>query len=501
MVSDMGSFFGVGLFITFFVVLFSQFRLIKRMRKIGAHAQSVLITIGDISLTDEEKEAEIQSETFNLLRTLFIFLVCCLLAFLLPFLVLFILEITGLVSVSKVTSILVSMPFLVFSTLLGFFVWKLSSLYKVKGNKNVGKGFEVRYSSIEKVLHLLAFATRDIQVLISRIEDKFLLKSAPSKEPPPVFVTALPRAGTTLLMELCFDTGRFATQTYREMPFVLVPLIWRKFSNLFAVKAPEVERAHGDGMLVSLESPEAFEEVLWMTYWEEQYHKQYISTWPPYRKSSFDDFFIRYQRKLVSASSLNGGVGIRYLSKNNLNIARIEFLLEQIPDARFLIPFRKPSQHCQSLLQQHLNFLDIHEQDEFSRIYMAGIGHFDFGQNLKPIDFDQWLSGASSSNAQDLSYWHEYWCACYSHLLKIESDKVCFVDFDKLCEQPEHELSRIADFIGIENKELLLNQMGRLKKRQKTEDSYHNIQPGLVSRVSSVYEALQVRATKGPHFR
>ena len=95
----------------------------------------------------------------------------------------------------------------------------------------------------------------------------------------PVFITALPRAGTTLLLELCVETGYFASHTYRDMPFVLTPLLWERFSRLFKRSENPRERAHGDGMMISMDSPEAFEEIIWKGYWPSRYLADRIVPW------------------------------------------------------------------------------------------------------------------------------------------------------------------------------------------------------------------------------
>ncbi|EGA65769.1 sulfotransferase family protein [Vibrio brasiliensis] len=495
MSNGLGLYLSTGLSVALFLVLIFCFQLPLKVRQLGNTILSVLVMIGDISLNDEQKESQVQLLTIRLAGRFLLLVISMVLVFALPFLLMYLLEKVDIAPMDQVVDLMVSLPFLLVSTLIGALVWGYVKLTSKNQINKVGKGFEVRYSRTEKALHLIAFATRDIQAFISKLEDKLWLKSDSGYPSQPVFITAMPRAGTTLLMELCFNTGRFATHTYRDMPFVLLPLLWRKFSQRFMKKSSEVERAHGDGMLVSLDSPEAFEEILWMTYWHEQYHNQHISPWPSYRTSRFDDFFARHQRKITTAAS-DQQEAKRYLSKNNLNIARVEFLLKMNPQAKIVIPFRQPAKHCQSLLRQHLNFLDIHQQDEFSRVYMAGIGHFDFGENLKPVNFDQWLSGSSSKSAESLAYWYEYWCACYQHLLKIESDRVCFVDFDKLCQQPEHELNRIADFIGLDDRTLLVKQAGLLQARDSIQDDYHGLEPELVTSIVSTYDKLKSQATK-----
>jgi len=47
--------------------------------------------------------------------------------------------------------------------------------------------------------------------------------------------------------------------TYRHMPFVLCPLLWHRVSRGLRQESKLSERAHGDGLLVGFDSPEAFE--------------------------------------------------------------------------------------------------------------------------------------------------------------------------------------------------------------------------------------------------
>jgi hypothetical protein len=61
-------------------------------------------------------------------------------------------------------------------------------------------------------------------------------------------------------------------------------------------------------------------------------------------------------------------------------------------------------QHCASLLRQHLNFLEIHRRGPFAKSYMEGIGHVDFGANLRPVDFDGWLDSSTQSNQRKMVF-------------------------------------------------------------------------------------------------
>jgi len=79
--------------------------------------------------------------------------------------------------------------------------------------------------------------------------------------------------------------------------------------------------------------------------------------------------------------------GRRYLSKNNLNIARLAALPEPLQEGTILVPFRDPVQQAVSVHRQHERLLEIHEEDDFVREYMEAIGHHEFGKGLKPVNF------------------------------------------------------------------------------------------------------------------
>ena len=92
--------------------------------------------------------------------------------------------------------------------------------------------------------------------LFKKILDKDYSKSH-------VFVCGLPRSGTTILMRSLYETGQFASLTYRDMPFVVSPNLWSKISDSNIKPMSAKERLHGDNVKVNIDSPEALEEVFW----------------------------------------------------------------------------------------------------------------------------------------------------------------------------------------------------------------------------------------------
>ena len=79
-----------------------------------------------------------------------------------------------------------------------------------------------------------------------------------------VFISGLARSGSTIILRALFESKKFSSLLYKDMPFVLAPNFWSTLSSS-SKDIIKTERSHGDGIMVSLESPEAFEEVFWKT--------------------------------------------------------------------------------------------------------------------------------------------------------------------------------------------------------------------------------------------
>lgn len=349
--------------------------------------------------------------------------------------------------------------------------------------------FEIRYSRLERALHRLAFNTKPAQIAVADIEEQLFKKLlAPIVVRQPVFITALPRAGTTLLLELFVSQNEFVSHSYRHMPFVLTPMLWQRYSSRFQRTGNTMERAHGDGMLINEDSPEALEEIVWRSFWGKHYQADCIRPWETRRDPEFDDFLPKHMRKIIALQSQ--AAGCRYISKNNLNIARLDLLKQIFADATIIVPFRQPLQHAASMLRQHLNFIQIHQQDAFARDYMAAIGHFDFGANLRPVDFDGWLATAQYRDPAELGFWLEYWVASYRHILGKAVGPVCLLGYEALCADPVRGLAEIADYTGIRNKATFVAQAGRLKQGPEHGVNVDGIDAGLLESAAALYREL-----------
>ena len=97
---------------------------------------------------------------------------------------------------------------------------------------------------------------------ISNLEN-LLIKNKIKKIEKPIFICGFPRSGTTALLGVLNsheDTGSFL---YKDLPFIKTLFFWNLINNLYYKGVQVRPRYHGDGIEISPESPDAFEELIW----------------------------------------------------------------------------------------------------------------------------------------------------------------------------------------------------------------------------------------------
>lgn len=349
------------------------------------------------------------------------------------------------------------------------------------------------YSQLDRILHNVAFKGISAQKALSDIEDRLFLADQLKglNVERPVFVTSLPRAGTTLLLEVLAVMPELATHTYRHMPFILCPLLWDRISRGIRKESKLSERAHGDGMQVGYDSPEAFEEILWKAFWPDKYLRDRIRLWTLQDcNEEFEAFFRNHMRKITA---LRSG-GHRYLSKNNANIARLELIPRILPDCKIVVPVRNPLSHSESMLRQHVRFNDIHVKEKFSHRYMDWLGHYEFGALLRPIDFEHWIDKNIPLTPDTRNFWLTYWITAYSYILSHATENVIFVDYDRLCLDPLPGLKALAMSLELKDNTVLLDQASRFRAPTHYEIPHDSQSDELADRASEIYNALLVRS-------
>jgi hypothetical protein len=352
--------------------------------------------------------------------------------------------------------------------------------------------FEQNYSALDRLIHRVAFSTRTVQLPAADLEGSLYGKAFKGiAVERPIFVTSLPRAGTTLLLEALSGVPGHASHTYRDMPFVLAPYLWSNLSKGFRQRAVAQERAHGDGMEVSYDSAEAFEEVVWRTFWPAHFEPDRIVPWSVNESNrDFEEFFVDHVRKIIALRV--GGAG-RYVSKNNANIARVGVVRRLFPDCVILVPFREPLDHAASMHRQHMRFLDVHAREPFSKRYMADIGHYEFGALHRPIDFPGMASVRERHEPDRLDYWVGYWASAFEALLDSSTDLV-FLSYERMCARGAPALKAVEDSLRLEADALVDSMAGSLRSPRTYEVEDLLSDGGLLERALSVHERLVERS-------
>ncbi len=242
----------------------------------------------------------------------------------------------------------------------------------------------------------------------------------------PVYVTSLPRSGTTILTEMLARHPDLACHHYSDFPNVWTPY-WRNYLlQKTRRQTPEMEeRAHKDRILVSNDSPEAVEEVLWMNFFPSVHDARTNNVLDgTVRKDNFDLFYREHILKLLAIRDSK-----RYLAKGNYNVSRIRYILSLFPDAKFLIPVRDPVHHIASLAKQQALFMRASQEDPRVPLQLAMSGHFEFGPERTHVNLGQpQVSQAindSWEQGREVEGWARYWAMTYRHI------------FDQMEEFPE----------------------------------------------------------------
>ena len=293
------------------------------------------------------------------------------------------------------------------------------------------------YNNIQKFLHDFVFSKKIINKSLFDLEKIFYLKNKDIINQSHVFITGLPRSGTTSLLNFLFSLDEYVSLTYKNMPFILSP----NFSKLFYKKnIIKKERLHGDGIDFDNNSTEAFDEIFFDN----------------------NEEFVRNELENYIQLILLSNNKTKYLSKNNLNYKRIDLIQSTLPNSIFLIPIREPLQHANSLLNQHLHFSELQKENDFIRRYMNYLGHNEFGLNHKP-----WNDPINYKDYNKIDYWLEQWFLFYKNIYnKYQSYTNCyFVLYEKLTNS--NYIKELLEKINFnEYKNIKLNYFKNYNKKE-----------------------------------
>ena len=357
---------------------------------------------------------------------------------------------------------------------------------------------ESSYGMLERWLHWIALEPASVRHLAFELERQFALPKRPTpatsssnKIADPadgaVYVCGLARSGTTMLLRILDEIDAFRSLTYRDMPFVLGPNLWKQITRHSQRRSVTTERAHGDGILVDFDSPEGFEEVFWHTFGTRKSDPRCLGFDTPSAEAlaAFADY-----RALVANPRTEPvpakGIQRRYLSKNNNNLLRLPSLCAD-PTATVLLVYRNPVATARSLHRQHQRFCATQTESRFTRTYMGWLAHHEFGLDHLPFCFAA-PEMNSALTPDDPNYWLDYWNAVYSHVLAQEGLRLHLVNHDALCVMPSQMFEAIFEVLGVQaDAKELAKQIAAPAPSSVSTDGFS---PELLSRVESTHIAL-----------
>ena len=338
------------------------------------------------------------------------------------------------------------------------------------------------YTTADRLLHRLALGVPTVAELSFDLDQRAskAAEAAPGiTDRPHVFVTGLARAGTTVILRHLCRSGPFRSLNYRDMPFVLAPNLWKRFSSRWQQRQDEHLRAHGDRIMVNADSPEALEEVFWRIFSGADYIRP--DGLLPYRP---DKAVLTRFRGYVAAILAAGEAGqTRYLSKNNNNILRLPALRETFPKAQFVIPFRHPASHARSLWKQHRHFCQAQADSSFVRSYMDWLAHHEFGLGHRPFLFGDDAPADLTPAFPD--YWLDLWTRTHEALAERVNGCDILVCHEELCagDAVWIDLTRRLGLSDAASPDFSLVETG-------TTDQFN---PQRLARAEAIYDQLRMR--------
>lgn len=241
----------------------------------------------------------------------------------------------------------------------------------------------------------------------------------------PLYVSGLPRGGSTVLFEMLAAHPDVAAHRNEDFPFIHTPYLWGKaLQSLPRAKHMPAERFHGDGLLSSPATPAALDAMAW----------RLSANYP------------NHVRKLLLARGKP-----HYAAKNNSLWQHLNAFTALMPEARVVVPVREPLAHVASLMRQHARFSEACNKDARLIRYLKLAGHFEFGPHRTPQAVtqedlhairDAWAKGEEARG------WAIAWRAAYTALANSSLQKHT-VRFETLHGKPEETIRALLDFCGL----------------------------------------------------
>lgn len=291
-----------------------------------------------------------------------------------------------------------------------------------------------------------------IFVGLGNLESAMLAKSiAAQPVDRPVYICGLPRAGTTITLQMLSEHPDVTTHKYADFLMPYAPYAWNWLFPRVPVDAMRkpVPRIHRDRIQVTRDSAEMGEEILWERFFPHIHDETQQSLLD---KSTSNPSFERFYREHI-AKLLLSRKRSRYVSKAIMCVIRMQYLRKIFPDARFLLYIRNPVDHVASLLKQDRIWDELDTTDPRQIEIIEMTGHHEFGQRqiMANVGHAEVLREihAMRDAGRTVRARARYWSYMYEFVLsQMASDPelakaICIVRYEDLCGNSGETIDRI----------------------------------------------------------
>ena len=300
------------------------------------------------------------------------------------------------------------------------------------------------------------------------------------------------RSGTTFTTHLLFSSENFSSLQYKDLPFYKIIILWSYFSKIYYGYEKMSERIHGDKLLVSINSPDAFEELIWKNnlnnYLNSGFYKNVNES---YINNNLQNELTNLIKKTLYIKKKN-----RYLSKNNYNIFRLKYLFNLYKNSNSILLFRDPIETISSLVKVHNNFIKLGENNKDFGEELEILGHHEFGPKRKAFDIGKNYEKTIKywNNGNDYNGYLLQWIDLYSYVLSeykdlIDSKKILLLQFSNNLNTDF--CNKLINFCEINNKEKLFKYFKKFSSYPTKKDEIEiNLEKKYIDESYKIFDKL-----------
>ncbi len=206
-------------------------------------------------------------------------------------------------------------------------------------------------------------------------------------------------------------------------------------------------------------------------------------------KSTVNPDFEKYYIEIIKKLLVNQKSS-RYITKNNYNVSRMEYIKKLFPDAKFIFMTRNPINHIASLAKQDKVLKELESDDERLLDWTKIMGHREFGTakiciNLDNLSTIEEIRKLLSNKDTYVEGWSIYWVSIHRYILdllnknKEIAKSIMLLRYKELTDQSEATIVKILEFTAISAEEFALikrDYIDKLKQPDYYEPSFTDIE-------------------------